>query len=208
MRPLQLVWRDVSRATLTAAAVTAVLMSACSGPLQGAPSFQQTYGTVDPPCGISTRATVSHCTAHVYLVNNGGEGIGHATIVVTLKAGSAAATAARLSPVKCGIAIPDTSAGGEVDLTCGFDLPAGTAIAAAPILQSVDFAGATKSGSSGGGLTEAVTLVIALIAALTAVVALVVAVARRRPVAAAVSPALDAARRQPTQAEPDEGDNW
>ena len=154
------------------------LAAACGGSLQGPPEFVQAYGTVDRPCGVGATGAATHCTAHVLLVNHGGEGIGHATIVVPLRDSSAATSARTASAATCGRSIPDTAGGGGVDLTCDFDLPAGKTVASVPILQAVDFSAAAAGGSSsaGGGMG---TFALALVAAVLALVTLGAAAAGR-----------------------------
>jgi hypothetical protein len=161
-------------------ALWVLLLTSCSGSLTGPPEFRQAYGTVDEPCAAS-KAAVAHCTAHVYLVNGGGEGIGHATVAVTLKDEGSAASSARTNlSVKCGTSIPDTAAGAEVDLTCPFDLSNGTAVAAPPILQAVDFTAAAGSVSSSGNAGGLVAIGLAVVAVLLAAWTLGVVVTGRR----------------------------
>lgn len=162
---------------LAPAACGALLLSGC-GSLQGPPNFQQAYGIVDEPCAASK--AVSHCMAHVLLVNHGGEGVGHATVVVPMK--DSAGSASAISTAKCGTAIPNTPAGGYADLTCAFDLPVGKTLATAPSLSAVDYTAAAGSSSSAGDVTGIGTLALAAAAGLIATVALVAALAggRRR----------------------------
>ena len=163
--------------SLIAAAVF-FFITACSGSLQGPPDFEETFGTVDEPCAAAK--VVVHCTAHVYLVNHGDEGAGHATVVVTLKdlGATTASPARKVISVKCGRSIPDTSTGAEVDVTCSFDLPPGKTVAAVPILQAIDFT-AAGSNTSGGGTAGMVGLGLAALAALLSIAALGLAIARR-----------------------------
>jgi hypothetical protein len=168
------------RLALLPAMAFALLMAGCSGSLQGPPAFEQTYGTVDEPCAASKTDAV-HCTAHVYLINHGGEGVGLATIAVpvTNPTAATASTARRTSAVRCGGYIPDTAGGAVVDLSCGFDLPPGTSVAGAPILQAVNFSAAGAPSSSSGGVLGIVDVGLAAVAGLIAVVALLMAIGRR-----------------------------
>lgn len=173
---------------LAPAACGALLLAGC-GSLQGPPNFQQAYGIVDEPCAASK--AVSHCMAHVLLVNHGGEGVGHATVVVPMK--DSAGSASAISTAKCGTAIPNTPAGGYADLTCAFDLPVGKTLATAPSLSAVDYTAAAGpgSGSSVGDISGIGTLALAAAAGLLAIVALVAAIAgrRRRPTGSPRRPA-------------------
>lgn len=169
-----------------------LLLTGC-GSLQGPPSFQQAYGIVDEPCAAGK--AVTRCTAHVLLVNRGGEGLGHATIAIPMK--DASGTAGAISTVKCGTPIPRTPAGGYADLTCDFDLPAGKAVNTVPSLSTVDFtvaggSSAKTAGDDAGGLA---TLALAATAALLALATLGVAITgrlRRRSAPAARQPGGDA----------------
>jgi hypothetical protein len=188
-----------------AAAFALIALGACSGSLQGPPSFTQTYGAVDEPCTPS-KVAASQCTAHVYLVNHGGQGVGLATIVVPLKDQSQAATAARLNQnARCGGYIPETSGGAEVDLACSFELPAGKVVSAPPVLLAVNFAAASGSSSSGDGVAGVISLGLAVVAALIAAAALVMALMGRA--GATMSPGATApanrARRQRDEEEDD-----
>jgi hypothetical protein len=135
---------------------------------------------VDEPCASSN--AVSRCTAHVFLANHGGDGFGHATIVVPMSSLSAA-SATRTAPATCGTPIPETPAGGFADLTCSFDLPPGTTTAGTPHLRAVDFAFAMTFSSSGDQTSGIATLVLAAIAGLLAVVMLAGPIFGRRIVA-------------------------
>jgi hypothetical protein len=181
------------------------LLPACTGSNQAPPDFQQTYGTVDVPCAASTKKAVSHCTAHVYLMNHGGEGVGHATIVVRLNAQTSTASPARVT-VKCGRAIPDTPAGGEADLTCAFDIPVGMVVGSTPILQGVDFTAAAGSGATSLRPNQIATLVLGVIGVILAAMAILAALARRGP--AAVSPPSNERQRRSQPSDRDQGDSW
>jgi hypothetical protein len=117
-----------------------VLVSACGGSTAQAPQFQEAFGTLDSPCSLSAPAATSttSCTAHVLLVNRGGEGVGHATMLVVLKDAKTGVS----SQVRCGRSIPDTPAGNYVDLACVFSVPAGSTIGAVPAVQGIDYSAA------------------------------------------------------------------
>lgn len=156
-----------------------LLLNSCSASPQGQPAFDQEYGAVDEPCVASK--VVARCTAHVLLVNHGGEGLGHATIVVPVRNSTETATSARVvATAKCGTRIPDTTTGGFADLTCDFELPVGKSVAGPPSLSSVDFTAAASTGSAGVDGISIATLVAAAVAGLLSVVALVAAIAGRR----------------------------
>lgn len=189
-------------------ALLAVLLVTGCGTAQQAPKFEQAFGAIDSPCGINAAVSdaVQHCTAHVLLVNKGGEGLGHATMVVELKDPKAGASGA--ATIKCGRSIPDLPGGGYTDLVCAFDVPPGKAIGTVPSLQAIDYTAGVSRGSStpdAGGIS---TLVLAGSTLLVGAATLVVAV-RRRPSAAgenstaapaaaparAAAPAPEASRR-------------
>ena len=198
----------VTRASLTALAL--LVIAGCSGSLQGPPSFQQTYGAVDEPCSHS-KVSVTHCTAHVYLVNHGGAGVALATIGVPVTDFAAAASSTRrTTTVRCGGYIPATSNGAEVDLACVIDLPAGKALAGAPILQAVNFTAATGSKSPEDRVIGGATLALAVVAGLTALIALVLAIAERRRAGESAAPSAGRAHqshgRSPEQSHDD--DSW
>jgi hypothetical protein len=153
-----------------------LLLAGCGGSLQGPPDFQQVFSVVDQPCAASK--LVSHCTAHVLVVNRGGEGIGHATVLVPIQT-TAASAARTVASVRCGRSIPDTPAGGFADLTCDFDLPGGKTASTYPTLD-IDFSAGTGSSSSGGDLGGLGTIGLATIAGVLAVFAFVMAVGGRR----------------------------
>ena len=188
-----------------------LLMAGCSGSLQGPPAFEQTYGTVDEPCTASKTDAV-HCTAHVYLVNHGGEGVGLATIAVpvTNPSAAAASTARRTSAVRCGGYLPDTAGGAVVDLSCGFDLPPGTSVAGAPILQAVNFSAAGAASSSSGGILGIVDLGLAAVAGLVAVVALLMAIAGRGRATGYLAPSGPRPQESGgrSRGQPEEDDDW
>ena len=164
-----------------------LLLAGCGSQQQGVPDFQQAFGAVDAPCPVSGAASRA-CTAHVVVVNHGGEGIGHASIVVPLRDATATASSARAaSVVRCGKYIPDTPAGGAVDLTCSFTLPAGKTVASVPVLQDLDFQGTLGLSSSTGGSSGAAGFSVALIAAGAALITMGTAVIRRRRPGASIA---------------------
>lgn len=137
----------------------AFLLGACGGQ-HGAPQFEEAFGAIDSPCGGAASDVLQHCTAHVLVVNRGGEGVGHVTIVIELKdakAGSSPLAAA----VKCGRSVPETPAGGYADLVCNFDVPPGKTTAPYPTLQSIDYQVANVRGSLGFDFTGASILILA-----------------------------------------------
>lgn len=156
------------------------LVASCSGSLQGPPAFVQTYGTVDEPC-VPSPTAVGHCTAHVYLVNRGGEGDAVATVAVPVGVTKASATAPpKAASQKCGAYVPDTPGGSVVDLTCAFDLPIGTAVTGPPILLALSFTSAASPTTAGdAGVVGVVNLALAVLAALAALVALALAITSR-----------------------------
>ncbi len=123
--------------------------------------FVEVSGSVASPCAIGAPAAnvVEHCTAHVVLANNGGEGLAHVTIVVPLK--DAKGGSAPIGSAKCGRAVEDTPAGGRTDLTCNFDLPPGQSVASYPFLGSVEYIAASPRGSSGFDFAGAGVVVLA-----------------------------------------------
>jgi len=160
------------------------LLTSC-GSQAGAPQFVQAFGAVDSPCAVQAAPlnTVQHCTGHVVLQNQGGEGYGHLTILVQVK--DAKAGSAPVPPVKCGSSIPDTPAGGYSDLVCNFDLAAGQTLVTYPVVQSIDFVGASSRGSTDPSSSAISTLILTAATALLALASLVVvARAGRRPIAA------------------------
>jgi hypothetical protein len=165
----------LSRACVAAPAL--LLLAGCGGSLQGPPNFVQVYSVVDQPCAPADGA--APCTAHVLVVNRGGEGVGHATVLVPMK-DAAASSARTISTARCGQSIPDTAPGGYVDLTCAFTLPAGKSVATYPSLD-VDFStSVTGSGSAAGNLGGIATFGLAVIAAIVAVVTFVIVLMGRR----------------------------
>jgi hypothetical protein len=112
---------------------------------------------------------------------------------------------------QCPKYIPDTPAGGVVDLTCGFDLPIGKTVASVPVLQGLDFQGPLGSSSSAGDTGGVVTVALALIAALLALIALGTTVAGLRiPFASVRRQASDArtGRTQEPQADEEDDNTW
>lgn len=182
------------RAGLTA--FVFVLLTGCGGSIQGPPDFRQVYSVVDQPCALSQ--VVSHCTVHVLVVNRGGEGIGHANVLVPMQP-SAASGARTVSTAKCGRSIPDTPAGGSVDLTCDFDLAAGKTVSGYPSLD-IDFTAAAASGSSAGGFSGLGAFGLALVAALLSAVALVMAITGQRGRPTSTS--------KPAKTRAGDDDNW
>jgi hypothetical protein len=165
---------------------------------------------VDDPC--SAAKVVSHCVAHVYVVNHGGEGFGHATIAVPLRDASAPASSARTgTPARCPKYIPDTPGGGVVDLTCNFDLPVGQTVASVPVLQGLDFQGTLGSSPSSGDSAGIATFALALIAAALAVIALAITLVGRRPSFASFARQGSDARATPGQdaaADEEDDSSW
>lgn len=160
----------------------ALLLTSC-GDHAGAPHFVQAFGAVESPCAVQAAPPVvlQHCVADVLLQNQGGQGYGHLTILVQLK--DAKAGSAHVPAVRCGTSIPDTPAGGYADLACRFDLAPGQSIATYPIVQAIDFVGASGGGSSDPSSTAIATLVLTAATALLAVAALIVVLGGgRRPI--------------------------
>jgi hypothetical protein len=156
-----------------------LLLASCGGVLQDPPNFQEAFGAVDEPCAASN-AAIAHCTAHVVLINNGGEGVGYVTIAVPLKDSTGVASSARTAiSATCSQAVPDTPAGSAVDLTCNFELPVRMTVANYPFVQNVAFRGATNPTSS-GSISGVATVGLALAAALLALITLMAAVTGRR----------------------------
>lgn len=171
--------RVLSRALGAVCALAAGLLVTGCGTAQQAPKFEQAFGAIDSPCGINAAVSdaIQHCTAHVLLVNKGGEGLGHATMVVELKDPKAGASGA--ATIKCGRSIPDLPGGGYTDLVCAFDVPPGKVIGTVPSLQAIDYtAGVSRSSSTldAGGITA---LVLAASTLLLGVATLVAVVGRR-----------------------------
>jgi hypothetical protein len=184
-------------------AIGLLLLASCGGVLQGPPNFQEAFGAVDEPCAASN-ASVAHCTAHVVLVNNGGEGVGYITIAVPLKDSTDVASSARTATsATCSQAVPDTPAGGAVDLACNFELPMHMTVANYPFVRNVAFSGATNATSS-GSISGVASVGLALVAALLALITLMASVTGRRR---SVGPLV---RQAPEPDEPaeQEDDSW
>jgi hypothetical protein len=190
----------LTRFPLLACVLPLLLVDGCGA---GLPNFQEASGVVDEPCVASS--TVSHCTAHVYVVNHGVEGTAHTAIVVLMKDSNSASSSARIANPTCGTAIPDTAAGGSVDLTCEFDLPPGKKIAGPPMLTGIDSAVAKSPGSSTDQTSGIVTIILAGAAALLALATLALSVAGRRRVAGA--PARPTVQQEATADEEDDS-SW
>ncbi len=178
-------------ARLLLASASAAVLGACGGAQPGAPDFRQAFGVIDAPCaaGLAPSTAVQHCVAHVVLQDAGGEGIGHATLQVPLKA---ARTGSPLAPAVCGMAIPDTPAGGYSDLVCNFDVPPGDTIAGFPVIGSIDYATGSTRTSAGFDFGGAGSLILAAATLLLALALLLAAPWRRGTPAVLLAPAASA----------------
>lgn len=170
-----------------------LLLSGCGG--RTAPQFVQAFGGVDGPCQIGANASelVQHCTAHVVLVNQGGEGFGRVTMVVPLKEAKNSSAA---GGAMCAKVVPDTPSGAYADLTCDFDIPVGKTVASYPVLKSIDYVGASSGASSGFDYGAVGTMLLAGATVLLAAATLVTTLGRR--------PAVEGQAAVPEEAVPSE----
>lgn len=170
------------RAYLAAPIALALLLGLGGCGVAAAPSFEQSYGTVDPPCvgaasgasapaGIPAGKTPVSCIAQVGVVNHGGAGSGYVTILVPIK--TASGTAAQ---VQCVRSIPSTGSEDFAGLTCPFTLQPGETAAGNAVLSNLQSAGAASGGDAGG----IATIVIAVVAGLLSLATLILALSMRR----------------------------